>query len=243
MAKKEEIVQETFEPKIISFAGVERGDIVYYVSKLLAAEGRNVLCIDNSKRNDLMTAIRNDTTDKETIETRQSSKFINDIRYRGSVSYAMNATFNRAVSSRFSYTVVYHGFDVDEEIWNASDTRFVMENSNLLDRLDLEKMMDALDVKTSPIFALYVDILYSKVNEANLEYTLIGDAPIEDTLLDEISLSFDVDDIAIKQAFQYNGVQKLSALTPSMKDFILAIFEKITGSKPAKPKKLIADAN
>lgn len=242
MAKEIEVKTESFEPKTISFAGVERGDIVYYIAKLLAADGKSVLCIDNSKRNDLMTSIRNDYTDKETKETRLSSTYVNDIRYYGSITYTSNKKKSERAFKRFDYTVVYHGLDIDKDIWDTSDLRFVMENSDLFDRTDLSAAIKDLDMKAYPIIALYVDVFYGKIKEQDLEYTLINKEEGEE-LIDSISISFDPDDITARQAFQYNGIQKVSALPAPMKEFLLAVYEKVTGSKPAKEKKLIADAN
>lgn len=241
MVRKNEVIEENHEPRIISFAGAERGDIVYYIAKLLAADGKSVLCIDNAKRNDLMTAIRNDYTDKETKDTRQSANYVNDIRYRGSITYTSNKEMNIEVFNNFDYTIVYHGLTVDENIWKESASRFVMENSDPLDRADLAAAIADLDKKADPIYALYVDVFYEKLQDEDLEHTLIN-AKEGEELLDAITLSYDPDNIAARQAFQYNGVQKISALPGSMKEFLLAVFEKITGNKPAKAKKLIADA-
>lgn len=238
MARKEEI-QETvsFAPKLISFAGVERGDVVYYAAKLLAASEKSVLCIDNAKRHDLFNTVKEDMTGNNAKEERKERRYINDFRYRGSIVYTKNAAYSAEAFNKFDYVIVYHGMNIDDEIWRNSNIRFVMTNTDRFDREDLSNALGK--VEELPLHALIVDAFYGKIREKDFVESIVEN---EENIIGSATLSFDPTDLEAKQAWQYNGVQKLKVLSSSMKELLLYINEAVTGEKPAKAKKLIADA-
>lgn len=238
MAKKEEITANSFMPKIVSFTGVERGDIVYYTAKLLAAGNKSVLCIDNAKRHDLFETVKEDMTGKAAKGERQEKRYVNHFRFKGSIVYTKNALYSRDAFERFDYVLIYHGMDIDKLLFKKSDVRFVMTDTDRFNREDLSRALSAIKEEL-PVYALFVDVFYGKIREKEFVESLVEN---EEHLLGSATLSFDPVDVEAKQAWQYNGAQKVKVLSPSMKELLLFVNETITGVKNQKPKKLIADA-
>lgn len=116
--KKEEqiIVAEKVKEDVIhtiSVVGMERADFVYFLAKLLEqyfdeSGYRSVLLIDNSYTKDLFGIFNQHDADT-------------DVFKRNRVTVVQDVCTSPEYFDKFSYVIMYHGFDVDQEFLSNSD--------------------------------------------------------------------------------------------------------------------------
>ena len=211
--------------RIISFAGVKHADIPYYMAKLLAIGRRNVLIVDNSEQHDLYQSIY--------------KKHEMDIVNVGNITYIKDIAWSPESFEKFEVVIIYHGEEIDRDIWENSTNRFLLMNT---DRFDMERVRAGIPEGSAPFVILMVDVYYGKIKAKDIPAFL----NISDSMVNGIeSLPFDEKDAAALEAFQFNGIQRVRDTSDSMKEFLLDIYKHLGGSdmKMRNFKEFIAAAN
>ncbi len=197
------------QTKIISLVGDKCGEIAYFLAKLLSTDGEPVLCNDISEDNELF----------DSLERLEGMKEVN-IR---NITFVKNIEFNSEVTDMFKYTVVYHGRRPYGSWYEVSDQRFI----KITPEPYVNKLL-AHDLKELPhdnLTVFFTDRFTEKVKDEYLleeagftheEIELLADSMLE--------LPFDMDDKAMRYNFLYNGIQKVSAATKEMKNFLEAMY-------------------
>jgi hypothetical protein len=218
------VTPEPEEMRIISFAGVHHADIVYHMAKLASLRSDQVLCIDNSERQDLIKSIHK-AQDAESAEI-------------GNITYLGNRAWSEAAYSTYSTTIIYHGMEIDSELWEHSTTRFFMIDTDRFHLLDARESLK--EHQDKPLTLLAVDAYFEKIKEKDLpELLSIPEEIVEDI----VTLPFEPDDIAALQSFQFNGIQRLKDTSGSMQDFMMILYCTIFGAMKKRDfRKLAAKA-
>ena len=211
--------------KIISFAGVRHADIPYYMAKIMSTKGGYVLVIDNSYENDLYLAVQREEGSESALKQRN-------------IFYMCNVCYDQSFFEKFASVVVYHGMDIDEEIWKASTDRYLMVNT---DRFDMRAARDAVRDLEDQVTIIVVDAYYEKIKEPMVAKLLeITGTKLKDTLV----LPAEPADRSALEAFQFNGVQRVAQTSKVMKELMQNLYQDLYGEIKAKLfKKVIAKAN
>ena len=210
--------------KIISFAGVKRGDVVYYIAKLLATFDEPVLVVDNSDQHDTFRSVHH----KGDI----------DEAYVRNITFVRDIAFSERMISAFNYVVVYHGMDIEPTWWNNSDDRFIVTN---YDRFDIDDIRDAMaHVAPEPIGLIFTDKVSGKITERFIVEML--NLP-EEVIEHAIEIPRDDAIEAAKLSLQHDRIYKVAKLPSTMKKALTDIFDRITPEdKKRKMDKLFAKA-
>lgn len=97
----------------ISFVGMEKADIVYFLAKLLEQhfddEGyRSVLLIDNSYSKDLIGFFNQHNEDMEVFK-------------KNRITVVQDVSTSKEYFNKFSFVIMYHGMDIDKEFLENCD--------------------------------------------------------------------------------------------------------------------------
>jgi hypothetical protein len=213
MLRKKKTVTAAPEPektRILSFAGVSHADIVYYMAKLAAVGREQVLCIDNSERLDLIRSIHK-------ADGEESAQV-------GNILYLADRAWEEETYQKFDAVVIYHGMEIDREIWENSTERYFMVDTDRFDLLDAREALEAFH--DQKLTLLVVDAFFEKIQEKDLPELL----KLPEEMVEEIvPLQFEPDDLAALQSFQFNGIQKVKDTTGSMQDFLMTLYFRIYG--------------
>lgn len=217
MAQKE-------ETKIISIVGVDCCEVAYFMGRLLAVSDLPVLVIDNSRENSLFGSLWK--TDSR------------DIVYRN-ITFTENIAYVPGVFDSFAYIVVYHGIEATREWWYASHSRIVVTDFDKYHSSALADSLKKLDkVNLSLIFK---DRYSTKIKDMDLVKTLGLDT---NKILYSFEFPVSEEDKARQIEFQYNGVQKLNAMSKGYISVIGNIYMNATGQdKKSKFQKLVSAAD
>ena len=122
---------------IISFAGIEKCDILMYLGKILECEMttsqyKNVLLIDNSDSKDMYRSAeiflgkprKKKKNVPEPVMSDDGSITINRI------TFMQDKTYDEAFFEEYGYVLFYHGLDVDAEIVQNSDINILCLDYN-----------------------------------------------------------------------------------------------------------------
>ena len=229
-SKQEEIVAENpvLDPvHIISFAGIERADLPFFLAKILeqrnTIEGfRNVLLIDNSDSKNLFRIVDNDS-DEVTLNR---------------MTFMKNIGYDEKLFERYSFVIFYHGFDIDTEILNKSD---LVVMSTDYDPNTNRILVGLMSGYTGEIQMVYRDWATKKIKENLIEEMLeIDSSQVEMRSI----IKLNMDDASAYIALLYNGNQRLnmSGLSELFMETLKYLTEKITGADEKTIKSLIRKA-
>ena len=199
--------------KLISFAGVRHPDLPYYLARTLSGEGKQVLLIDNSELHDLFDSIHMSEDDKYTGET-----------VIGNIHYLKDILFSKKAFEKFDYVIVYHGFHINDVLWDESSERFLMADTDRFHLRQIQREMD--EAKNKDLVLLILDAYFEKIHEEDLAELLTLDP---EKLRGILELPFDPSDLAALQSFQFNGKQSVRKTSSSMKDLLREIYGDLFG--------------
>lgn len=194
------------------------------MTKLAAARGDKVLCIDNTKKGDLFRSLHSVSGDEDIK--------INDIRY------ARFAAWTPDVFNAYDTVIIYQDYDIDPEIWDGSTTRFVMADTDKYHLIDVRDALKKVPAKN--ITLLIMDAYFEKLHEDDMPDLLEVDT---ERILGLSVLPFEPEDLAALQAFQFNGLQRIGGTSKSMQEFLMEVYGDVYGEIKKKDfKKLAAKA-
>ena len=193
--------------KVISFIGLEREDIPYYLMKGLTEKGKNVLMVDNTTELKLYNCMPKLDENTESVE-------------RDHMILITNRKFSDDCYEKFDVVIVMHGLEPDEEILEHSDMVVFVTSFMYTDLLKLQRHMDAAEVlakapKKSRISYLYIDKASGKIS-VNTIRKMLGLAQVPD----EYTIPVNENDVAMRHNLQYNGDQGLKGLSSEMRYFV-----------------------
>lgn len=203
--------------QIISYVGLERCDLVYYLQKLLAGLNKNVLVIDNSESHDLIITMAKFTGDE--VVQRKRTIFLKDREISGPIDM-------------FDYIIVYHGLNPDSSIIAKSDEIICCLT---YDKIKLEKIQFAVELAEieKPCHIVWRDKTSGKISEKNEEARLRLIAKSHYiTMLDPA-------DISMYVSLTHNGSQSLKKAKTDIALAVTSLACDITGHKPNDIKKII----
>lgn len=205
------------DKRIISFAGVKREDLVYYVAKILATCDMPVLVVDNSYQNALFRSVWVGEGDPDV--------------YVRNMTFIRNAEYNEHLVEYFEYTIVYHGDTINTEWWDASEDRYIIAN---FERFDMEDM--AKDIKKHDMTGINVVLTERHSEKVKDRAVLTGLGIAPDTVKNAFEIPPEEEIERMRISLQYNGVVRLNKLSQSMKKVVWGIYKITTGSASAKQK-------
>ena len=203
--------------QLISYVGLERCDLVYYLQKLLAGLNKNVLVIDNSESHDLIITIAKFTGDE--VIQRKRTIFLKDREIAGPIDM-------------FDYIIVYHGLNPDSDIIAKSDEIICCLT---YDKIMLEKIKFAVELAEieKPCHIIWRDKTSGKISEKNEEARLKLIAKTHHITM------LDPEDISMYVSLTHNGSQSLKKAKTEIANAVSAIVCDMTGAKPSDIKKII----
>ena len=205
---------------IISFVGLEREDIPYYIAQAIAEKNKNVLVIDNSMSHNLFLSFHRIDEDDDSVES-------------GRILYLRNKNYSEKTFEKFDVVIVFMGLNPVQDLIDISEkvvfvTSYMPSDIRIITKyINTESLYEQYKDKMS---ILFVEKPSNKVSEKFIEsfYEF-------KTFEDEFVLSFDETDFAMRQNFQINGSQQWKGVSSEMKDYIklyTAMFD--TAKKAAK---------
>lgn len=211
---------ETDAMHLVSFIGLERSDIIFYLAKILqernTSEGyRTVLLIDNSNSKDLFYIVNKENDEEVTMKR---------------ITFDHDIAYDAEYFNQFAFTIVYHGLDVDREILEHSDmvvcsTDYNPNNYKLLSGI--------LNGYSKDIQMIYRDWMNKKIKENFIENEIdISHEQVEMRSIIKANLQ---DQNAYIQLL-HNGNQRVnkSELSELMIETLKYLVEKITGVQDEK---------
>ena len=211
---------ETDAMHLVSFVGLERSDIVFYLAKILqernTTEGyRTVLLVDNSDSKDLFYIVNKKDEEEVTMKR---------------ITFQCDMAYDPEYFNQFAFIIVYHGLDVDKEILEQSDMVVCSADYNPNNYKILSGILDGY---TKDIQMIYRNWMNKKIKE-NLIENEIG-IPNEQVEMRSIIKASLQDQNAYIQLL-HNGNQRVnkSELSELMIETLKYLVEKITGVQDDK---------
>ena len=210
--------------KIYSFVGLEHEDVPYYVAKAIEEKGKNVLVIDNSIRHNLFLSLNRLDQEEDYVEA-------------GKMIFLRNKAFSENNFKKFDAVIVFHGYNLDEELLDESD-EIIITTSYL--QSDVRELMRYLAIEDLQVYSnlsyLFKDKPSGKVSEKYIK-NMLGLDDVEN----EYIISLDESDVAMRVNFQYNGIQPTKGLSSEMRTFVNHFVDDVTDKKKAKKKTVKED--
>ena len=226
------VVGEVASPKVVSFAGVGRGDILYYLSRYLDADGNKVLFVDNSESKDVYNAIKK--ADNETIGYQKNVTFVKNLKLP-----------NQDVLADFDFVIVNHGTKFDEEWVCESGRCFVMSNYET-ESMNIAKDLVNCFQEQGKEFSFRLDwnidfIFRDKAIKSQKDIRFLKEMGIDKVPFSEIFvLNYDAKDYSSYLEFLYAGRQSIRSadLSNEMMDLLHYMVETLTQKDKKSMKKL-----
>lgn len=192
--------------KIISFAGVKREDLIYYVAKMLATCDMPVLVVDNSYQNALFRSVW--------VGEGSPDAYVRNI------TFIKNALYDEQLIADYEWVIVYHGDMINSDWWNVSDDRYLIVN---FERFDMEDMAKTIKPNTMENINVVFTARYSNKVPDKAILTGMGIAP--DIVQNAFEITTEEDIERMRISLQYNGIVRLNRLPASMKKVIWGIYK------------------
>lgn len=219
--------------KIVSFVGVGRGDIPYYIHRYLNADGKKVLYIDNTSVKDIYNAIPR--MEGETVGYQKGTTFVKNIRY------------SESIAEDYHFILVNHGRKMNEEWIEKSDHIFMISNyeQHYLDEV-VEKLNNIRefapkkfgDEEQDPCIML---VFRDKTNKTKNDTKLMKELGLQDfSFAEKFTLPYDMKDYSAYLELLSNGRQSIakSDLSQEMLQFLSRSAEKILEKEKRAMKRL-----
>lgn len=211
--------------KIISFIGMERCDVVNYLTNALKTKKIRTLVIDNSFSHDLFLSLNRSDEEADYLE-------------QGRVIFMRNKCVtieDTGAFEKFDVVVLYHGLNVNYDMLSMSDY-MVLQMDYLPQNLrQLSEMISFEDVRLFPAektLYLHRDKGSAKVSEAQIRKFL--DLPVPEQ---ESIIYFDEGNYNAYINFLWNGSQETKGVSNEIKSLITALQNWLIGSEKKKKKK------
>lgn len=205
--------------KIFSFVGLEHEEIPYYIAQELSDRGRNVLVIDNSIRHNLFLSLNRLDEAADSVEA-------------GKIIFLRNKGFSENNFKKFDAVIIYHGMNPDSALMDESDRNILVMNYLTSDLRDIRNHTNLNKVsKYKNLEYLFKDRASGKVSEKYIK-NLMGLDEVED----EAIITFDENDLAMKIAFQYNGIQPIKGLSTELRQYINGFIDDVYLAQKKKKK-------
>lgn len=199
----------TQEISIISIAGIKRGDLVYYLARMLASFGEPVLCVDNSTQNGVFRSVSRDNASRDA--------------YVKNITFIRNAAFNAKVVRHFRYVIVYHEMSINQKWWEESSKHYVITN---FDRFDIDNVRDLLNgVELSTTGLIITNRWLNQISDRYVYEKLGFSANIVDAIF-EVPNEEAVE--AARISFQYNRISSMKTLPSSLKKMLFSWLKNVT---------------
>ena len=211
--------------KIVSFIGFERSDLPYFLSIMLKNKKYRTLVIDNSCTHDLFLSLKRPDEETDHVE------FDRNV-------YMRNKTVdvdNLESFDKFDVVIMYHGYNIEEDILQISDLTVLSLNYELSTMQYLKDYIDLEMVQSIPkekLYVVYRDKVSTKIAEQYLMKQL-GLSGIEQ----EYVIYYDEGNYNAYINFCYNGVQSVKGITTELKAAINAIMVALIGNDKKKRKR------
>ena len=205
--------------KIFSFIGLEHEEIPYYIAQELADKRKNVLVIDNSIRHNLFLSLNRLNENDDSVEA-------------GKMIFLRNKGFSESNFEKFDAVIVYHGLNPDEELIEESDRNIFVMDYFTSDLRELKKYVDFAYIREIPhLEYLFKDRPSGKISEKYIKNWL-GLDDVEE----EVIISLDENDVAMKVNFEYNGIQPVKGLSSEVRGYINEFLDNVIVSQKKKKK-------
>lgn len=202
---------------LVSFVGMERCDILLYVAKILTAEKKEILIIDNSCSKDLFLSVTHDPESSMTD-------------YRG-ITIGKDIACSPELFINYEYVLIYHGFNVDDRMLGLSDKVYVFTNYERSMSERLAKLLHSLPEGQGNVSIVYRDKISHKVPEKLVLKDLgISYAAIKE----QYSLPFDKKDYSLYLFLTHNGSQSLKNASNAYVTILFSIVADILGIDKAQ---------
>lgn len=188
--------------KIISIMGLPICDIPYYLTRILNSTGAKVLLIDNSSEHAIFNMLRKPQGDKTAVI--------------GNIVVIYNRRYSETFYNQFDYVVVYHGYEVNEEINQKSDLRFLETDYIQFTTNRIKQVLG--NMHDLPYHIIYRDKISNKITEKIILKELGIDEPAG-----EYILTYNESDYMCYLNLLRNGSQQLKGTSADMKDFFKSV--------------------
>ncbi len=197
--------------KIISFAGVKREDLIYYLSKLLATCNQPILVVDNSYQNTLFRCVWVNEEDPDV--------------YVRNIAFIRNAKYDKDLTEPFEYTIVFHGERINKEWWDASEDKFLILN---FDKFDNEDMRESIRKNVEgQVNIIFTERYSDKVKDSSIVESFgisLEDVPYAY----EIPVDEEIE--RMRLALQYNALVRVEKVAPPMKKVLWNLYKLISNA-------------
>lgn len=191
--------------KIVSIVGQEKGDLPYFLTRVLEEKKCRILVIDNSCDHDLFLSLRRADEEADYVE-------------HGRTVYMRNKTVTQEEAGalkKFDVVILYHGLNPDYELLDLSDS-LVLQTDYL--PVTLQYINDYINMEyvnafpKEHTFVVFRDKSSVKVSE---EYIMkvLGLTQIEN----EATIYYDEGNYNAYVNFCYNGTQELKGISSEMR--------------------------
>ncbi len=189
---------------LTSLAGVSNFSYAYYIAKLHAAMGKQVMLIDNSTGHELFRTVTRD----EDVEIGESKNLI----------CVTDIAFSPEPFSRVDEVIVWHGMDINKKLWQYSDLRIVLTDYN---KFNIEKLCEAIEGLRNDVHLVFINRAIGITPEVKIADILkIGKADVYTSIGHQI-VDYDITDSACYQGLIYNGLQSFKNYTKPYKDVVI----------------------
>lgn len=197
---------------VISFAGVRRGDMIYYLSKLLSTCDAPVLVVDNSTIHDMFRSVQHENE---------------KVAYYKNVTVIANAAYNARFKDIFRYIIVYHEFNISKAWWDNSDYCYMITD---FDRYNMQRVVNLFGtIHRDAVNKVMTLIITGRYNGSFSDKFLAESLMITSEFLDEaIEIPQDDDTMVKWLSFQNNGIAKPDKLSKDYQKMLWAIYQKVT---------------
>lgn len=211
--------------KIISFIGMERCDVVNYLTNALKTKKIRTLVIDNSFSHDLFLSLNRADEEADYLE-------------QGRIIFMRNKCVTKedtGAFEKFDVVVLYHGLNVNYEMLSLSDY-MVFQMDYLPQNLrQLSTMLDLNEIGSFPAektVYLHRDKGSAKVSEAQICKFLNLPVPEQESII-----YFDEGNQNAYINFLWNGSQETKGVSNEIKTLITSLQTWLIGSEKKKKKK------
>ncbi len=189
---------------ITSLAGLTNFSYAYYIAKLHANLGKQVLLIDNSAEHQLFRTVTRD----EEVEVGESKNLV----------CITDVAWSPEPFSRVDEVVIWHGMEINKSLWKYSDLRLLFTDYN---KFHVEELSKAMEGARNDVHLVFVDRSIGITPERKIADELkIGDVDVYTKLGHQIVYS-DITDEACYQGLIYNGLQSFKNYTKPYKDVVI----------------------
>lgn len=204
------------ETTLISYIGVPQCDIVYYFARILNAADKRVLIVDNTLDHDMFHSLRK-PDEKNMVEI-------------GDISVVCNKKYSEYFFNYYDYVLIYHGMNINEELNENSDFRYVISTFNPF----IVKKVAAQLKKANDNLGYYV-VLRDKVYDKISEKTILSELALKATQVKETyQLPYSETDYICYMNLLWNGSQQPKHASGDMRDCLRSILSSVMPSQMTK---------